>query len=246
MKKKRSSVNPLRRGFNRATKKVMDRGLKTTRTFLKPEAALKMDVFGSSIKELAELGKQSGFRIERGKDFGNGPIDLVWSINSHPALAPLMCGFIRLRADETGSSDLDDGQFSLRKISEAMIRGLRSGLDRLVLVCDNKDLAKSVQGRVEWLSSFGSLLRFDKYAHTLFPGQRQPLELVPSQKRVLQGEKIRKEKMREREEKFQRYNRPTPKRLSEETTVQKLRREVNIDTFSRPKHQKKKNINELP
>ncbi len=57
---------------------------------------------------------------------------------------------MKLREEEEGgSSDLNDGQFSLRKIEEAIMLGLRSGMDRVYLLCDTEDVAKSVTGQIE-------------------------------------------------------------------------------------------------
>ncbi len=46
----------------------------------------------STIEVLMELGRRKGF--EAGKDYGAGPIDVVWHIASHPALGDVTCGFI--------------------------------------------------------------------------------------------------------------------------------------------------------
>ena len=73
---------------------------------------------------------------------------MVWNIKFHPALDVFRCGFIQLKEHEGGSRDLDDGQFSLGKI-EAIMTGMRCGIDRLYLLCDNEDIAKSVTGQIE-------------------------------------------------------------------------------------------------
>ena len=81
-----------------------------------------------SLEPLANIAKDKGFEIEQNKDYGAGPIDLVWNIDTHPALTKIKCGFVVLRAEEGegGSKDWEDNQFSLRKIEEAVIRGIRS------------------------------------------------------------------------------------------------------------------------
>ncbi len=189
----RRTSRQIGKSLGKAKRKIVGgrRKLKTaTKQILKPKTLLRVGVTGNSIKDLANMAGNKGFRIEYDKDFGTGPIDLVWNIDFHPALAPLRCGFVKLTADEGGSNDLDDGQFSLRKIEEAVMRGIRSGMDRLLVVCDNEDLAKSVTGKIEWLSSFGSLLRFDTYASGLLPSQQKQAKLIPSQRRVPAGEKI--------------------------------------------------------
>jgi hypothetical protein len=69
-------------------------------------------------------------------------------------------------------------------------------------------MAKSVSGKIEWLASHGSLLRLDAISLGLAPEQTEPAVVTPSQKRVPQGEKIRKRTMRECEAKLEKYNRP--------------------------------------
>ncbi|HJU59546.1 MAG TPA: hypothetical protein VJ583_07330, partial [Nitrososphaeraceae archaeon] len=61
---------------------------------------------------------------------------------------------------------------------------------------------------------------------------------IPSQQRVPKGEKIRKEEMREREAKFDKYNRPKGERAEKESKDAKLKREIKLDEHSRPKGQK--------
>ena len=73
-------------------------------------------------------------------------------------------------------------------------------------------MAKSVSGKIEWLASHGSLIRLDAISLGFYPDQQESSVVIPSQKRVPEGEKIRKEKEREREEKFDEYNRPKGER----------------------------------
>jgi hypothetical protein len=160
------------------------------------------------LEPLLNIAKDKGFEIEQNKDYGAGYIDLVWNIDIHPALPKIKCGFVVLRAEEGGSKDWEDNQFSLRKIEEAIIRGARSGMDKTYLVAQNEDMAKSVSGKVEWLASFGSLIRLDSFSLGLYPTQQEPAVIKPSQKRVPKGEKLRKEKIRQREKKLDKYNRP--------------------------------------
>src|SRR5919197_828186 len=82
------------------------------------------------LEPLANIAKDKGFGIEQNKDYGAGYIDLVWNIDIHPALPKIKCGFVVLRAEEGGSKDWEDNQFSLRKIEETVIRGIRSGMDK--------------------------------------------------------------------------------------------------------------------
>jgi hypothetical protein len=155
------------------------------------------------LERLIEAGEVRGFEIEEDVDYGAGPIDLVWNINLHPALPHLKCGFVRLEAEEAGSADSEDNQLSLRKIEEAAIRGIRSGLDKVYLVADNEQMARSVSGKIEWLASLGSLLRLDAISLGLAPDQTDLAVIRPSQKRVPKGEKIRKSLMRERQVKIE-------------------------------------------
>ena len=65
--------------------------------------------------------------------------------------------------------DLHDEQFPLRIFKEAIITGLRSGIDRLFLFCGNEDVAKAIAGQIQWLSSRGGLIQYDTYCQVLFP-----------------------------------------------------------------------------
>jgi hypothetical protein len=38
-------------------------------------------------------------------------------------------------------------------------------MDKIFLVVQDKEIAKSVIGKIEWLASFGSLLRLDVISH---------------------------------------------------------------------------------
>jgi hypothetical protein len=64
-------------------------------------------------------------------------------------------------------------QLSLRKIEEAAFRGIRSGLDKVYIVTENQEMAKSVSGKIEWLASHGSLIRLDAISLGLYPEQQQ-------------------------------------------------------------------------
>jgi hypothetical protein len=146
---------------------------------------------------------------------------------------------VTLRSEEGGNQDTEDNQLSLRKIEEAAFRGIRSGLDKVYLVTENDDMAKSVSGKIEWLASHGSLIRLDAISLSLHPDQQESSVITPSQKRVPEGEKIRKETEREREEKFDKYNRPQGERRVKEREEERMEREVKLDENSRPKDQKK-------
>lgn len=144
------------------------------------------------LEDVTELGKKQGIQQEFKKNYGFGPIDLVWNFKILPDLKPIACGFIELREQEEGSKDLDDKQFSLRKIEEAIMVGIRSGMDRLFLFCSNKDVAKSVAGQIQWLSSRGSLIRYDSYCQVLFPGENGETKTASIEKKPLpkQGNEI--------------------------------------------------------
>jgi hypothetical protein len=194
-----------------------------------------------NLERLIEAGEEKGFEVEQDVDFGAGPIDIVWNINVHPALPNIKCGFVVLGAqEEGGSQDTEDNQLSLRKIEEAAFRGIRSGLDKVYLIAENEDMAKSVSGKIEWLASHGSLVRLDAISLGLTPEQTEQAVVTPSQKRVPRGEKIRKQKMRKREAKLEKYNRPKGERRRREQPLKKGIRESKIDRHSRPRNQKPK------
>jgi hypothetical protein len=65
--------------------------------------------------------------------------------------------------------------------------------------------------------------------------QRGPSVIVPSQKRVPKGEKKRKQTIRKREAKLERYNRPKGERRGQEPEAKKIEREEKLERFSRPK-----------
>jgi hypothetical protein len=201
------------------------------------------DTNRSDLDLLIRMAKEKGFEIEQqqNKDYGAGPIDLVMNIGIHPALPKIKCGFVVLRAEEGGGTkDWQDNQYSMRKIEEAAMRGIRSGMDKTYLVVDNEEMAKSVSGKIEWLASFGSIVRLDSISLGLYPDQKSPSVIKPSQERVPEGEKLRKEEMRQREEKFDEYNRPKGERKEKESKEQEITREVMLDEHSRPQDQKKK------
>src|SRR5215216_1319580 len=193
-----------------------------------------------NLDALIDMGEEKGFKLEQDVDYGAGPIDIVWNVNVHPALPNIKCGFVVLKAEEGGNQDTEDNQLSLRKIEEAAFRGIRSGLDKVYLVAENDDMAKSVSGKIEWLASHGSLIRLDAISLGLYAEQQESSVIIPSQKRVPQGEKIRKQTMREREAKIEKYNRPKGERRRREHPLKKGIRESRVDRHSRPRNQKPK------
>jgi hypothetical protein len=197
----------------------------------------------ANLDALISLAEERGFEIEQNKDVGAGPVDVVFKINIHPSLPSINCGFMVLRSDEGGSKDYEDNQFSLRKIQEAIIRGVRSGLDKVYMVAPNEEMAKSVSGKIEWLASFGSLLRLDTISLGIFPEQQESAVITPSQTSVPEGKKIRKRTIREREAKIQRHSKPKGERGRRESKVKKRVREALLDKHSRPKGQRKRKEN---
>jgi hypothetical protein len=193
-----------------------------------------------NLDAITHMGEERGFKVEQDVDYGADPVDVVWNINVHPALPNIKCGFIVLKAEEGGNQDTEDNQLSLRKIEEAAFRGIRSGLDKVYLVAENEEMAKSVSGKIEWLASHGSLIRLDAISLGLAPEQTQQAVITPSQKRVPQGEKIRRQTMRKREARLEKYNRPKGERRRREHPLKKSIRESKIDRHSRPRNQKPK------
>jgi hypothetical protein len=191
--------------------------------------------------KLVQAGQEKDFEVEQNIDYGAGPVDVVWNMNLHSALPNIKFGFLKLGAEEGqgASQDTEDNQLSLRKIEEAAFRGIRSGLDKVYIVTENEEMAKSVSGKIEWLASHGSLIRLDAISLGLYPEQQESSVVTPSQKRVPEGEKIRKEEEREREERFDKYNRPQGERRDNESEEERMVRELKIDENSRPKGQKK-------
>ena len=191
--------------------------------------------------KLVQAGQEKGFEVEQNIDYGAGPVDVVWNMNLHSALPNIKFGFLKLGAEEGqgASQDTEDNQLSLRKIEEAAFRGIRSGLDKVYIVTENEEMAKSVSGKIEWLASHGSLIRLDAISLGLYPEQQESSVITPSQQRVPEGEKIRKQDEKEREVKFDKYNRPQGERRDKESEEEGTKRELKFDENSRPKGQKK-------
>ena len=199
----------------------------------------------SSDSFLSQLDQSLSYSIEKDVDYGYGNIDAIWHISLHPSLPSSKFGFVKIQSQEGTAADQDwkDNQYSFRKIEEAIGRGIRSGCDKVFLVADNEEMAKSISGRIEWLSSFGSIVRFDAVSISVIPNQHKPSGSIPSQQRVPEGEKIRKEEMRKREKKFDKYNRPKGERAKEqESKDAKLEREIKLDENSKPKGQKEYDV----
>jgi hypothetical protein len=188
----------------------------------------------STIEVIVELGRQKGFEVETDKDYGAGPIDVVWHIKIHPAVRDITCGFLIAhplaktlneaiaRGEVKRQEDFEDDQSwqeyrdkevaFLKDIEEAAIRGVRSGMDKVYLVAENEEAAKAISGKIEWLASHGSLLRLDAICLGLSMDQRDSSIIKPSQKRVPKREKLRKQAIRKREAKLDKYNKPKGQR----------------------------------
>jgi hypothetical protein len=204
------------------------------------ETELNQNKENANLDALISLAEERGFEIEQNKDIGAGPVDVVFKISVQPSLPSINCGFIVLKSEEGGSKDYEDNQFSLRKIQEAIIRGVRSGLDKVFLVAPNKEMAKSVSGKIEWLASFGSLLRLDAISLGIFPEQQESVVIAPSQTRVLEGGKLRKRTIKKREAKIERHGKPKGERSSRESKLKKRIRESRLDRHNRPRGQRKR------
>ena len=183
-----------------------------------------------SVDFLSQLDQSLSYSIEKDVDYGYGKIDAIWHISLHPSLPTSKSGFVKIQSSQDGGGkaaadqDWKDNQYSFRKIEEAIGRGIRSGCDKVFLVVENEEMAKSITGKIEWLSSFGSVIRFDAVSIGVSPNQHKPSGSIPSQQRVPEGEKIRKEDMKEREEKFDKYNRPKEK---EQKKIVKKKQKLN-------------------
>src|SRR5919109_4086226 len=214
----------------------------------------------STIKVIMKLGRQKGFEVETGKDYGAGPIDVVWHIKIHPAVRDITCGFIIAqplaktlneaiaRGEVKRREDFEDDQSwqeyrdkevaFLKDIEEAAIRGVRSGMVKVYLVAENEEAAKAISGKIEWLASHGSLLRLDAICLGFSMDQRGSSIIKPSQKRVPKREKLRKQAIRKREAKIEKYNRPKGERRIREPKEKRREREEKLERFSKPKGQK--------
>jgi hypothetical protein len=211
----------------------------------------------SIIEVMMELGRQKGFEVEAGRDYGAGPIDVVWHIKIHPVLRDITCGFIIAkplaktlskavaRGEVKKREDFEDDRSwqayrdreaaYLKDIEEAAFRGIRSGLDKVYLVAENEEAAKAISGKIEWLASHGSILRLDAVALGLSMQQRGSSIITPSQKRVPKGEKLRKQAIRRREAKLEKYNRPKGQRRKKESKGKREEREKKCKDSADPK-----------
>jgi hypothetical protein len=73
--------------------------------------------------------------------------------------------------------------------------------------------------------------------------QRGSSVIKPSQIRVPKGEKLRKQAIRKRKARLEKYNRPKGQRRDKESEEERMEREEKLERFSRPKGQKLKKKN---
>lgn len=132
----------------------------------------------SSSDFFSQLDQSLSYSIKKDVDYGYGKIDAIWHISLHPSLPSSKFGFIRIGAERRADQDEKDNQYSFRKIEEAIGRGIKSGCDKVFLVVDNEEMAKPISGRIEWLSSFGSIIRFDAVSIGVSPNQQNKLVLL--------------------------------------------------------------------
>jgi hypothetical protein len=135
---------------------------------------------------LSQLDQSLSYSIEKDVDHGYGKIDAIWHISLHPSLPTSKFGFVKIQSQDGGGKAADqdwkDNQYSFRKIEEAIGRGIRSGCDKVFLVVENEEMSKSISGRIEWLSSFGSVIRFDAVSTSVSPNQHKPSSSQQSSK----------------------------------------------------------------
>jgi hypothetical protein len=196
----------------------------------------------SSSDFLSQLDQSLSSFIENDVDYGYGKIDAIWHISLHPSLPSSKFGFVKIQSQKgTADQDEKDNQYSFRKIEEAIGRGIRSGCDKVFLVADNEEMAKSISGKIEWLASFGSLIRLDAISLGMFPTQQQESAVItPSQKRVPQGKKIRKQMIKKREAKIEKHSKPKGRKRQKESEIKKRSREALLNKHNRPKGQRKR------
>ena len=121
-----------------------------------------------------ELGREKGFEVEAGKDFGTRPINVAWHMAIHSALRDIICGFIVMKLltqtvnkavargkVKTREDFEDDRRWQEYRDKEAAMQRIRSGMDRVCLVAENEEAAKAISGKIECFASHGSLLHMD-------------------------------------------------------------------------------------
>jgi hypothetical protein len=123
---------------------------------------------------LVSIGRKKGYSIEQKVDYGYGTIDIVWKIPIHPLLPEIKCGFIE-------TDDWQDNQYTIGVLEEALLRSIRNGMDRIYLVTESEEMARSLSGKIEMLSSNGSFIIFDAICLGMSPNQKKSSILVPSQ-----------------------------------------------------------------
>jgi hypothetical protein len=135
---------------------------------------------------LLSIGRKKGYFIEQKVNYGYGMIDTVWKIPIHPLLPEIKCGFIE-------TDDWQDNQYAIGVLAEALLRGIRSGMDRIYFVTESEEMARSLSGKIEMLSSNGSFIRFDAICLGMSPNQKKSSILVPSQEMNPRNDKNQEE-----------------------------------------------------
>ena len=85
------------------------------------------------------------------------------------------------------------------------------------------------------------MLRFDAISLGIFPEQQESAVITPSQTRVREGEKLRKQTIKKREAKIERHSKPKGERSRRESKLKKRIRESRLDRHNRPRGQRKRN-----
>jgi hypothetical protein len=117
------------------------------------------------------------------------------------------------------------------------MRGIRSDLIKICLVAPNEEMAKSVSRKIEWLASFGSLLRLD--AVSVYFQSSMICGNNTESKKGSTGRKTQNAKIKVREAKIERHSKPKSERSKRESKLRKKFRESLLDKHSRPKSQRR-------
>jgi len=92
------------------------------------------------------------------------------------------------------------------------------------LVAENEEAAKAISGRIEWLASHASILRLKSVAVGFSLDQKTSIVIIPSQKRVQKGEKLRKKAIRKRQANLEKYKRPKGERRRKKSQKKREKR----------------------
>jgi hypothetical protein len=112
---------------------------------------------------------------------------------------------------------------------------IRTGFDKVYLVAENEEAAKAISGRIEWLASHASILRLKSVAVGFSLDQKTSIVIIPSQKRVQKGEKLRKKAIRKRQANLEKYKRPKGERRRKKEPKEKRKERKNWKESADPK-----------